>query len=55
MFLGTVALSTIGLAAVQGNSAAELIVLLVTWGLGGLIRFFVLRTWVYRRTAVGHG
>jgi glycosyltransferase involved in cell wall biosynthesis len=55
VFLGTVALSTIGLAAVQGNSAAELIVLVVTWGLGGLMRFFALRTWVYRRTAVGHG
>jgi putative flippase GtrA len=55
VFFGTVALSTIGLAAVQGNSAAELIVLLVTWGLGGLMRFFALRTWVYRRTAVGRG
>jgi glycosyltransferase involved in cell wall biosynthesis len=55
VFLGTVALSTIGLAAVEGNAGAELVVLLLTWGLAGLIRFLVLRSWVYRRTATERG
>jgi putative flippase GtrA len=55
VFLGTLAVSTIGLAAVQGRSVAELVVLLVTWGLAGVCRFFILRAWVYRRAAVGHG
>jgi hypothetical protein len=30
-------------------------VLVVTWGLAGLIRFVALRSWVYRRTAAEHG
>jgi putative flippase GtrA len=55
VFLGTIVVSTIGLAAVQGDSVAELIVLLVTWGLAGIFRFFILRSWVYRRAAVGRG
>jgi putative flippase GtrA len=55
VFLGTIAVSTIGLAAVQGQSGAELVVLLVTWGLAGIFRFFILRSWVYRRAAAGHG
>jgi putative flippase GtrA len=55
VFVGTIAVSTIGLAAVQGHSVAELVVLLVTWGLAGVFRFFILRSWVYRRAAVGHG
>ncbi len=49
LFLVTVTISSIGLAAVQGNSGAELVVLLVTWGFAGLLRFVVLRSWVYRR------
>ncbi len=55
VFLGTIAVSTIGLAAVQGDSVAELVVLLVTWGLAGVFRFFILRSWVYRRASAGHG
>jgi putative flippase GtrA len=55
VFLGTIAVSTIGLAAVQGQSGAELVVLLVTWGLAGIFRFFILRSWVYRRAVAGHG
>jgi putative flippase GtrA len=54
VFLGTIAVSTIGLAAVQGDSVAELVVLLVTWGLAGVCRFFILRSWVYRRASAGH-
>ena len=49
LYLGTLALSTAGLALVEGNRSAEVAVLLVTWGLAGLIRFVLLRSWVYRR------
>jgi putative flippase GtrA len=49
VFVGTVTLSTIGLAVVEGDARAELVVLLVTWGVGGVLRFFALRSWVYRR------
>jgi glycosyltransferase involved in cell wall biosynthesis len=52
VFLITVTLSSIGLAAVQGNSSAEVAVLLVTWGLAGLVRFIVFRSWVYRQAPV---
>ena len=31
------------------------VVLLATWGLAGICRFFILRSWVYRRAAAGHG
>jgi glycosyltransferase involved in cell wall biosynthesis len=54
VFLATVAVSSIGLAAVQGNPTAELVVVFVTWGLAGVVRFFVLRSWVYRRQTAEH-
>ena len=55
VFLGTLALSTIGLAVVEGNSGAELAVLLFTWGLGGVMRFLALRSWVYRGSGPRRG
>jgi hypothetical protein len=53
--LVTLAVSTIGLTLVRGNLAAELAMLLVTWSLAGLLRFTVLRSWVYRRAGRRHG
>lgn len=54
VFLGTLAVSTIGLVAVQGDPVAELVVLLTTWALAGVGRFFILRAWVYRRAGIGY-
>ena len=55
LYLGTLAISTAGLALVEGNRSAEVAVLLVTWGLAGLIRFVLLRSWVYRRPSASSG
>ena len=55
VYLVTLALSTIGLVIVRGNDRAEIAMLLVTWGLAGLFRFTVLRSWVYRRSGGGRG
>ena len=38
-----------GLAAVDGNPTAELVVLAITWTAAAIFRFVVLRQWVYRR------
>ncbi len=48
MFAVTLVASTIGLVLVDGV-VAEVVVLLVVWGLAGLFRFTVLRRWVYPR------
>ena len=49
VYLATLAASTIALAAVDGDLLAEVLTLLVTWGVAGVIRFSVLRGWVFRR------
>jgi putative flippase GtrA len=40
---------SVALAAVAGDPTAEVVVLGATWAAAGLLRFVVLRTWVYRR------
>ena len=40
--------TSLALAAVSGNRAAELLVLAVTWAAAALLRFVFLRRWVYR-------
>jgi glycosyltransferase involved in cell wall biosynthesis len=51
LFTVTLVVSTAGLLIVRGNTTAELVMLLVTWGLAGLVRFTLLRSWIYRRTS----
>jgi len=43
-------LTTLALAAVEGNSTLELLMLGLTWGAAAVLRFVVLRGWVYRRS-----
>jgi putative flippase GtrA len=50
LFLATLALSAVGLLLVAGNPVAEVVTVLVCWGIGGLLRFTLLRSWVYRST-----
>ncbi len=50
VYVATVAVSTIALSIVDGNLGAEVLTLIVTWGVAGVIRFSVLRGWVFRRT-----
>jgi glycosyltransferase involved in cell wall biosynthesis len=45
--------TTLALAAVEGNSSLELLMLLLTWGIAAVLRFVVLRAWVFRRSQVG--
>lgn len=52
LFAVTLAVSTAGLLLVRGSAAAELVTLLVTWALAGLVRFALLRSWIDRRAAV---
>jgi glycosyltransferase involved in cell wall biosynthesis len=55
LFLATLGLSTLGLLLVPEGAAAELVTVLVCWGLGGLLRFTFLRSWVYRQSSRGLG
>lgn len=55
VFVLTLVVSSVGLALVGGNRGAELAVLFVTWGVAGIFRFTVLRSWVYRRTSADRG
>jgi putative flippase GtrA len=41
--------TTVAIASVEGNRSAELLVLGVTWAAAALIRFVILRVWVYRK------
>ncbi len=41
--------TTLAIASVEGNRSAELLVLGVTWAAAALIRFVILRAWVYRK------
>lgn len=40
--------TSLALATVAGDRTAELVVLLVTWGIAAILRFVILRRWVYR-------
>ncbi len=50
VYLASLLLTTLGLAAVEGNSSLEVLMLAVTWGAAAVLRFVVLRAWVYRRS-----
>ena len=54
IFLVTVTLCSIGLAIVRDDPVAQVIVLLAMWGIAGVVRFFVMRSWVYGRAAAAH-
>lgn len=55
VFVVPLVISTVAVAAVRGNRGAELAALLVSWAIGGVFRFLVLRAWVYRRRQRGDG
>lgn len=50
VYLVSLLVTTLALAAVEGNPSLELLMLLVTWGAAAVLRFVVLRGWVYRRS-----
>ena len=54
IFLVTVTVCSIGLAIVGDDPTAQVVVLLVTWGIAGIVRFVVMRSWVYGRAAAAH-
>ena len=49
VYLMSLLLTTLALAAVEGNATLELLMLALTWGAAAVLRFVVLRGWVYRR------
>jgi putative flippase GtrA len=49
LYAFSLALATIGLALLGGNVATEVAVLVVAWGVAAVVRFVILRSWVYRR------
>jgi glycosyltransferase involved in cell wall biosynthesis len=50
VYLVSLLVTTLALAAVEGNSSLELLMLALTWGAAAVLRFVVLRGWVYRRS-----
>lgn len=54
VYVVSLLVTTLALASVEGNSSLELLMLLVTWGIAAVLRFVVLRGWVYRRSGT-HG
>jgi glycosyltransferase involved in cell wall biosynthesis len=50
VYLISLLVTTLALAAVEGNPSLELLMLLLTWGAAAVLRFVVLRGWVYRRS-----
>jgi glycosyltransferase involved in cell wall biosynthesis len=54
VYVVSLLVTTLALASVEGNSSLELLMLLVTWGIAAVLRFVVLRGWVYRRSGA-HG
>jgi len=56
VYLISLLATTLALAAVKGNSTLEVLMLALTWGAAAVVRFVVLRAWVYRRSSsVGAG
>ena len=49
VFAISLLVTSLALAAVDGNPTAELVVLAITWTAAAIFRFVVLRQWVYRR------
>ena len=49
VFAVSLLVTSLALAAVDGNPTAELVVLAITWTAAAIFRFVVLRQWVYRR------
>jgi putative flippase GtrA len=49
LYAFSLVLATIGLALLGGNVGAEVAVLVVVWGVAAVVRFVILRSWVYRR------
>jgi len=49
VYLVSLLVTTLALAAVGGNPSLELAMLALTWGAAAVLRFVVLRGWVYRR------
>jgi putative flippase GtrA len=55
VYVVSLLVTTLALASVEGNSSLELLMLLVTWGIAAVLRFVVLRGWVYRRSGAHRG
>jgi putative flippase GtrA len=49
LYVFSLALATIGLALWGGRLATEVAVLVVAWSVAAVVRFVILRSWVYRR------
>ena len=55
VYVVSLLVTTVALASVEGNSTLELVMLLVTWAIAAMLRFVVLRAWVYRRSGAQLG
>ncbi|CAN5404703.1 bifunctional glycosyltransferase family 2/GtrA family protein [soil metagenome] len=49
LYVFSLALASVGLALLGGRLATEVAVLVVAWGIAAVVRFVLLRSWVYRR------
>ena len=49
LYLFSLTLATVGLVVVGGDLGAEVAVLIGTWALAAVVRFALMRSWVYRR------
>lgn len=49
LYVLSLALASVGLALAGGRLATEVAVLVTTWGVVAVVRFALLRSWVYRR------
>ncbi len=49
LYVLSLALASVGLALAGGRLGTEVAVLVVTWGIVAIVRFALLRSWVYRR------
>lgn len=49
LYVFSLSLATLGLVVLGGTLAADVAVLMVTWGIAAVVRFVLLRSWVYRR------
>lgn len=50
IFLASLVGTTLAIASVEGNRASEIAVLALSWAAAAVIRFVILRAWVYRRS-----
>jgi len=49
LYVFSLTLASVGLALLGGQLVTEVIVLVVTWSFAAVVRFVLLRSWVYRR------